>query len=232
MHMFVPTRTQGVYNHQYDGEWKLTTITPMMLVLVVVLVLAVRGAAAFVRCVQSCFGRRKEGVDTRRCQQEPLLSVTPTGPTPQQKRQPAVCGCGLRVFAGRPPGSDGGTIVFRFGAVADAATAASGAGWLRRDRAPEDHGHDNGGLEVPCHNVQRGGPREAPHHQDPTLHPVLEVRGCLEGSHRRGSQERPRLRASSRLRHRLLWQLSACATVTCSLQRLSALSVCANFVRV
>ena len=48
-HMFVPTRTQGVYNHQYDGEWKLTTITPMMLVLVVVLVLAVRGAAAFVR---------------------------------------------------------------------------------------------------------------------------------------------------------------------------------------
>ena len=64
LHMFVPARTQGVYNHQYDGEWKLTTITPMMLVLVVVLVLAVRGAAAIVRCVQSCFGRRKEGVDT------------------------------------------------------------------------------------------------------------------------------------------------------------------------
>ena len=230
MHMFVPTRTQGVYNH--DGEWKLTTITPMMLVLVVVLVLAVRGAAAFVRCVQSCFGRRKEGVDTRRCQQEPLLSVTPTGPTPQQKRQPAACGCGLRVFAGRPPGSDGGTIVCRFGAVADAATAASGAGWLRRDRAPEDHGHDNGGLEVPCHHVQRGGPREAPHHQDPTLHPVLEVRGCLEGFPSAWIARTSTVESKLRLRQRLLWHLSACATVTCSLQRLSALSVCANFVRV
>ena len=224
-------RTQGDYNHQSDGEWKLTTIT-MMLVLVVVLVLTVRGAAAFVRCLQSCFGRREEGVDTRRCQQEPLLSVTPTGPTPQQKRQPAACGCGLRVFAGRPPGSDGGTIVCRFGAVADAATAASGAGWLRRDRAPEDHGHDNSGLEVPCHNVQRGGPREAPHHQDPTLHPVLEVRGCLEGFPSAWIARTSTVESKLRLRHRLLWQLSACATVTCSLQRLSALSDCANFVRV
>ena len=76
LHMFVPTRTQGDYNHQYDGKW--------MLVLVVILVLTVRGAVALVRDVQSCFGRREEGVDTRRCQQEPLLSATPT---PQQERR-------------------------------------------------------------------------------------------------------------------------------------------------
>jgi hypothetical protein len=70
LHMFVPTRTQGDYNPLYDGKW--------MLVLVVILVLTVRGAVALVRDVQSCFGRGEEGVDTRRCQQEPLLSATPT----------------------------------------------------------------------------------------------------------------------------------------------------------
>ena len=53
----------------------------VMLVVIVVLMLAVRGAVAVLRDVQSCFSRREEGAAARQGQHEPLL------PAPQQEQQ-------------------------------------------------------------------------------------------------------------------------------------------------